>query len=319
MTCRTARDLVNASTRLRLQTAAVLLAGAVFSLEVSFRGRRAKVGSDAVNSTTMCSALRRITQSEFEQYRLSTYELLEEQRVQIVDRKRKAESAALMLEAEKAKNKKLEADNTRLKGVAIGKDRNISDLTLATYQALKKKSPPGSGSAVCWKTFGELSMSEMTTLGLKPNDWVASTSWNDGFWISEPPVPDPNESVPDCPPFVATHTWEKTVNQHGEDTYRLRTEDETKPFLRSMPTSYTGPPRYGTKEYSADFYWYLKNNYSSKKADALLGYLLEKYKEYEQHAGTLGSSGYGFIVKPWNEAADQEMTLIEMINKLADL
>ena len=67
------------------------------------------MGSDAVNSTTMCSALRRITQSEFEQYRLSTYDLLEEQRVQIVDRKRKAESAALMLEAEKVKNNKLEA------------------------------------------------------------------------------------------------------------------------------------------------------------------------------------------------------------------
>ena len=159
----------------------------------------------------------------------------------------------------------------------------------------------------------------MTTLGLKPKDWLASTIWNEGFWLSKPPVPDPAASVPDCPPFVASHTWKKTLDQHGKATYLLRTDDETETFLRRMPISYTGPPIWTSTKYSADFYLYLKKNYSSKKADALLGYLLEKYKEYEQHAGSLGSSGYSVIIKPWNRAEDREMTLIEMIHKLAVL
>ena len=268
----------------------------------------------------MSTSLRNLTQSEVDGYHRSMDELVEEQRGNNVDLKRKAGSCALLFVDEEAKNKILVAENTRLAGVVISKNRTITEAALATYEALKRKSPPFSANgAVDWKTFGEVCPWEMTTLGLKPNDWVPSTSWNDGFWLSKPPVPDPADPVHDCPPFVASHTWKKTMDQHGNATYLLRKRDDTKTFLRSMPASYTGPPVYGTTKYSADFYWYLTNNYPSKKADALLGYLLEKYKEYEQHAGTLGSSGYGVIFKPWNRAEDREMTLIEMIHKLADL
>ena len=272
----------------------------------------------------MTTSLRNLTQSEVDGYHRSMDELVEEQRGNNVDLKRKAGSCALLFVDEEAKNKILVAENIRLTGVVISKNRTITEAALATYEALKRKSPPFSvfNGAVCWKTFGALDMCKMEDLRLKPlpsNDWVSGTSWNAGFWLSKPPVPDPADPVLDCPPFVASHTWKKTVDQHSKATYLLRTRDETKVFLRSMPTSYTGPTLYDTTTYSADFYWYLRNNYPSKKADALLGYLLEKYKEYEQHAGTLGSSGYGVIIKPWNEAADQEMTLIEMINKLASL
>ena len=136
----------------------------------------------------MSNALRRLTQSELEQYHQSTYELLEEQRVQLEVHKRKAGSCALLFVEEEAKNKKLEAENTRLAGLVIGKNRTISDLALATYQALKQKSPPSSAGAVCWKTFGEVCMSEMTALGLPPypsNDWRSGTTWNQGFWLEE--------------------------------------------------------------------------------------------------------------------------------------
>ena len=54
-------------------------------------------------------------------------------------------------------------------------------------------------------------------------------------------------------------------------------------------------------------------------ADRILGYLLEKYEEYERHSGGVGFSGYSVIYKVWNEAENREMSLVKMVALLTAL
>ena len=73
-----------------------------------------------------------------------------------------------------------------------------------------------------------------------------------------------------------------------------------------------------TETKSAAFVKHLRRKYP-READAILKYLLEKYKEYELHSGGLGLYAEAVIRKLWKEDAKREMTLEEMCKLLMDL
>ena len=87
---------------------------------------------------------------------------------------------------------------------------------------------------------------------------------------------------------------------------------------RLMPPQYRGEPRYDEFKKSAAFVTHLRRKYKTV-ADRILGYLLEKYEEYERHSGGVGFSGYSVIYKVWNEAENREMSLVEMVALLTTL
>ena len=93
----------------------------------------------------------------------------------------------------------------------------------------------------------------------------------------------------------------------------MREADEVIRYPARMPASYTGPPRFREITKSAAFVKYLRANYPKKAADAILAYLLGKYREYLAHSGGVGFTGYSVIYKVWDAAKNREMNLPEMV------
>jgi hypothetical protein len=100
--------------------------------------------------------------------------------------------------------------------------------------------------------------------------------------------------------------------------YVIREDDEVTTTPRLMPKDWRGSQFTLTETKSAAFVKHLRRKYP-READAILKYLLEKYKEYELHSGGLGLYAEAVIRKLWKEDAKREMTLEEMCKLLMDL
>ena len=201
-------------------------------------------------------------------------------------------------------------EQSRHYGAVAGQAHQYSEAQGTVYKNLKANFPPGSGSRVPWKVFGEVDLGELAKLGLREEHQIAATAWNDGFWLQKPD----GEGDATVPPFIAEWAFErKGTNERGEEEFAVREADEVIRYPARMPASYTGPPRFREITKSAAFVKYLRANYPKKAADAILAYLLGKYREYLAHSGGVGFTGYSVIYKVWDAAKNREMNLPEMV------
>ena len=202
-------------------------------------------------------------------------------------------------------------EQSRHYGAVAGQAHQYSEAQGTVYKNLKANFPPGSRSRVPWKVFGEVDLGELAKLGLREEHQIAATAWNDGFWLQKP---DGDVGDATVPPFIAEWAFErKGTNERGEEEFAVREADEVIQYPARMPASYTGPPRFREITKSAAFVKYLRANYPKKAADAILAYLLGKYREYLAHSGGVGFTGYSVIYKVWDAAKNREMNLPEMV------
>ena len=203
-------------------------------------------------------------------------------------------------------------------GMLIGQGSEFNLARGSVFGTLQKLYPPDTNSPVPWRTFGEIDCQELIRLGLREEDFIHATAWQCGFWLCQP---ESLEETPAFPPFIATWVFIKQVSDHsGREVveYTIREEDEILEIPLSMPLSYTGPPHFATKVKSAAFVKHLRRTYK-QKADALLRYLLDKFKEYERHSGGIGFTGYSVIRKVWDHDQNCEMSLNGMLQLLLSL
>ena len=201
-------------------------------------------------------------------------------------------------------------EQSRHYGAVAGQAHQYSEAQGTVFKNLMANFPPGSRSRVPWKVFGEVDLGELAKLGLREEHQIAATAWNDGFWLQKPD----GEGDATVPPFIAEWAFErKGTNERGEEEFAVREADEVIRYPARMPASYTGPPRFREITKSAAFVKYLRANYPKKAADAILAYLLGKYREYLAHSGGVGFTGYSVIYKVWDAAKNREMNLPEMV------
>ena len=139
-----------------------------------------------------------------------------------------------------------------------------------------------------------------------------------GLWLS---TPDEDLCDSSCPPFIAAWAFVKRVSsQGGRDvtTYDIRGQDEVITVPLHMPRAYNGPPRTKQMVKSAAFVQYIRWRYK-EKADGILGYLRDKFQEYEHHSGGVGFTGHSVMYRVWNHETGCKMKLNEMLELLMNL
>jgi hypothetical protein len=250
----------------------------------------------------------------------------------MVRQEEKDEEAKRRLQKEQQELAELqeELDETNKRnGVLVGDGMEFKDAKVWVYNEIRRKLPPGGGPP--WRAFGEVDVSELASLGLKDQDLIAATAWGQGIWLTKPNL-DGLEDEPDgWPPFIADWAFikkrvtdERTKVVASKEVletvveYVIREDDEVTTTPRLMPKDWRGSQFTLTETKSAAFVKHLRRKYP-READAILKYLLEKYKEYELHSGGLGLYAEAVIRKLWKEDAKREMTLEEMCKLLMDL
>ena len=224
-----------------------------------------------------------------------------------------------------------ELDETnKCNGVLVGDGMEFNDAKVWVYNEIRRELPPGGGPP--WRAFGDVDVGELASLGLKDQDHMAATGWGQGIWLTKPNL-DGLEDEPDgWPPFIADWAFIKkrvtdertkvVASKQVVETvveYVTREDDEVITTPRLMPKDWRGPQSTLTETKSAAFVKHLRRKYPRREADAILKYLLEKYKEYELHSGGLGFHAEAVIRKLWKEDANREMTLEEMCKLLMGL
>lgn len=222
----------------------------------------------------------------------------------------------------------VELDGTnKLNGVLVGDGGEFKSAKVWVFDQIKHKLPQGDQSDYM-RTFGDVDVGELARLGLKEQDHIAALEWGQGIWLSKPNHEDePDQDLTrtsrimktSWPPFIAEWAFIKRVTEvETVVEYVIREDDAVIETERSMPKQYQGPPRFLKETKSAAFVKHLRRTYP-RQADAILKYLLNKYKEYEDHRDGLGVSGYSVIRKLWDKGKDREMTLEEMCKLLMSL
>ena len=128
-------------------------------------------------------------------------------------------------------------EQSRHYGAVAGQAHQYSEAQGTVYKNLKANFPPGSGSRVPWKVFGEVDLGELAKLGLREEHQIAATAWNDGFWLQKPD----GEGDATVPPFIAEWAFErKGTNERGEEEFAVREADEVIRYPARMPASSAG-------------------------------------------------------------------------------
>jgi len=181
-----------------------------------------------------------------------------------------------------------------------------------------------------FKIFGELDQGEVTRLlfpkGVQPAQAeemiYQNSALQNSFWSKDP------GSTSSWPPFDPTKVFKlvrKVVDDKDVTEYLIAEEDEK---IRKQ-TPQRGPDGRLTgawvleesEELKQDttFTKYVRRRFGKKQGDAFLGYVLDKYREYVEYAGSLGHKADAVHRILWNYEQEREMTAMEMFRVLVPI
>ena len=116
-------------------------------------------------------------------------------------------------------------------GELVGQGQEFSEARGKVFSQLRGRFPPGAGSPVPWRAFGEIDLGKLMKVGLEQADALgAATAWQQGFWLLFPPGEEEAAASDGWPPFIASWAFQEhvTVGPDGkqEVAYSLREETQ---------------------------------------------------------------------------------------------